>query len=57
VLLRDTELTLEVISSQVGLSSASALARAIKVHFGKTPQSLRQALRRDSDTGFGESLA
>ncbi len=40
-LLQDPKLTLEIISEQVGLSSASALSRAIKAHFGFTPRQLR----------------
>lgn len=41
-LLQDPRLTLEVISEGVGFSSASALSRAIKAHFGITPSQLRR---------------
>jgi AraC-like DNA-binding protein len=41
-LLHDPTLTLEAISGRVGLSSASALSRAIKGHFGFSPRALRQ---------------
>jgi len=41
-LLLNSDLTMEVISERVGLSSASALNRAVKDHFGRPPQQLRK---------------
>jgi AraC-like DNA-binding protein len=40
-LLLNSNLTMEAISERVGLSSASALNRAVKDHFGRPPQQLR----------------
>jgi AraC family transcriptional regulator len=40
-LLLNSDLTMEAISERVGLSSASALNRAVKDHFGRPPQQLR----------------
>ena len=41
-LLLNSDLTMEAISERVGLSSASALNRAVKDHFGRPPQQLRE---------------
>jgi len=41
-LLLNSDLTIEAISERVGLSSASALNRAVKDHFGRPPQQLRK---------------
>lgn len=43
-LLKNTDLTLEAIASEVGLSSGSALSRAVKTHFGRLPGDLRRSL-------------
>lgn len=45
-LLQNPEFTLEFIAEQVGLSSASALVRAIRRHFGMAPGGLRQECKR-----------
>lgn len=41
-LLRETDDLLNVIAGQVGFSDSSALSRAVKTHFGKTPSELRK---------------
>ncbi len=51
-LLQDQAMTTEEIASQVGFSSASALSRAVKTHFGESPRQLRSHLDdedRDND--------
>lgn len=48
-LLTDTDLPLETITQQVGLSSASALVRAVKRHFPMTPRRLAQAAREQRE--------
>ncbi|MDT8390510.1 MAG: AraC family transcriptional regulator [Lentisphaeria bacterium] len=48
-LLKHTDLTLEAIAAEVGLSSGSALSRAAKVHFGQLPGDLRRHSGQERD--------
>ncbi len=41
-LLHDPLCNLEAIAAQVGFSSVSALSRATKTHFGKSPRQIRK---------------
>ena len=43
--LKGTNLTLDAIATQVGLSNSSALSRAVKAYFGITPRDLRRGKR------------
>lgn len=53
-LLMDRDLTIEAISESVGISSASALNRAVRSHFGLTPKALREdRLQRRQFRDFG----